>query len=192
MKVDGVVCTEFSHTELLSMEVIGHDWLQDESGTILRGHAPCWLCCRVLRMFSRMDLIELLQVVRVAFVHAHENSALVALWHAFTRHLFDATNLEGNGPSKFDEAWLLCELINFLWTLRIEVLNTTKILEKHMEKALEIELGGRCGQYLYDVLRPVTSPPESKIATTTLDKKTEYARVGEHVLPGSSPVREED
>ncbi|RUP51524.1 hypothetical protein BC936DRAFT_147649 [Jimgerdemannia flammicorona] len=212
MKVDRVVYTEFDHIELLSMEVTGHHGLHDKSRA---GWDHVKGLCALLNMLSRIAYIfphgssELFQEVKVAFVHAH---ALV-LWLTSIRTCREALHLWLFGmpspgiffmqriskaivPSKFDETWLLCDLINFLWTLRVEVLKTTKILEKlktsHAKKALAIRLGESRGQCLYELLRPVTSPSKSRITTTTLDKKTEYAKVGEHVLPGSSPDRLED
>ncbi|RUS31357.1 hypothetical protein BC938DRAFT_477991 [Jimgerdemannia flammicorona] len=101
MKVDGVVYTEFDHIELLSMEVTGHHGLHDKSRA---GWDHVKGLCALLNMLSRIAYIfphgssELFQEVKVAFVHAHEKAALVALWYAVTWHLFDATNLEGNSP----------------------------------------------------------------------------------------------
>ena len=52
--------------------------------------------------------------------------------------------------------------------------------------------GEKCGQFLYEALRPVVASQRSKIVTITLDKKTEFAGVGEDVLPGSSPIRDDE
>jgi hypothetical protein len=200
MKVDGVVYTEFDHIELLSMEVTGHHGLHDKSRA---GWDHVKGLCALLAMLSRIAYIfphgssELFQEVKVAFVHAHEKALHLWLFGMPSPGIFLMQRIsKAIVPSKFDEAWLLCDLINFLWTLRVEVLKATKILEKlktsHAKKALAIRLGESRGQCLYDLLRPVTSPSKSRITTTTLNKKTEYVKVGEHVLPGSSPDRLED
>ncbi|RUS32660.1 hypothetical protein BC938DRAFT_474685 [Jimgerdemannia flammicorona] len=210
MKVDGVVQIEFSEIELLSMEVTGHHGLHDKNRAgwdhIKGMHAALAMLSRIAYVFMHGS-VELFQDVKVAFVHAHaimllfflirKDFAFVALQHANSRHLCHATCRKSSSPAKFGEALLLCELINFLWTLRVEISKTVKAMvmlkESHEEKTLGIKLRGeKCGQFLYEVLRPMVVSKKSKIVTTTLDKKTEFAGVGEGVLPGSSPIRNDE
>ncbi|RUP44702.1 hypothetical protein BC936DRAFT_149109 [Jimgerdemannia flammicorona] len=201
MKADGVVQIGFSEIELLSMEVAGHHGLHDKNRAgwdhIKGMHAALAMLSRIAYVFMHGS-VELFQDVKVGFVHAHGKTLHLWLFNMPTPGIFVMQRVaKAAVPAKFGEALLLCELINFLWTLRVEISKTVKAMvmlkESHEEKTLGIKLRGeKCGQFLYEVLRPMVVSKKSKIVTTTLDKKTEFAGVGEGVLPGSSPIRNDE
>ncbi|RUS20437.1 hypothetical protein BC937DRAFT_95208 [Endogone sp. FLAS-F59071] len=216
MKADGVVQIDFAEIELLSMEVTGHHDLHDKNRAgwdhVKGMHAALAMLSRIAYIFMHGSL-EVFQDIKVAFVHAHGTSLHLWLFNMPTPGIFVMQRVaKATVPAKFGEALLLCELINFLWTLRgfspnsltlflfvaqVEISKTMKALvklkESHGEKTLGINLlGEKRGQVLYEVLRPVVASQRSKIVTTTLDKKAEFAGVGEDVLPGSSPNRDDE
>ncbi|RUP47264.1 hypothetical protein BC936DRAFT_145925 [Jimgerdemannia flammicorona] len=124
MKVDGVVQIDFSEIELLSMEVTGHHGLRDKNRAgwdhIKGTHAALAMLSRIAYIFMHGS-VELFQDVKVAFVHAHGTSLHLWLFNMSTPGIFVMQRVaKATVPAKFGEALLLCELINFLWTLRVE------------------------------------------------------------------------
>ncbi|RUS14528.1 hypothetical protein BC938DRAFT_477318, partial [Jimgerdemannia flammicorona] len=159
MKVDGVVRIDFAQIELLSMEVTGHHGLHDNNRAgwdHAKGfHATLAMLSRIAYAFMHGS-VELFHDIKVVFVHAHETFLHLWLFNMSSPGIFVMQRIaKAKVPAKFEESFLLCELINFLWTLRVEISKTMKALVRlkasHVEKAIAIKvLGERRGQYLYE------------------------------------------
>ncbi|RUP43215.1 hypothetical protein BC936DRAFT_137468 [Jimgerdemannia flammicorona] len=188
-KADGVVHTEHLHIELLFLETTGHHGLSDRP-------RACWDHVKgmtgVLAMLARIAYAfphgsaDDFKNVKVAFIQARGD--YLHLW---------TVNMPSPGiyvmqrvikalvPTFFLEKHHLVSLINFFWTVRVEISKMIDALEKlkktHVANELAIMLkGNRSGIYLPDLLKPVKN---------ILNKKTDYAGVG-RIDPKSSPISE--
>ncbi|RUP11957.1 hypothetical protein BC936DRAFT_139920 [Jimgerdemannia flammicorona] len=189
-KADGVVYTENLHMELLFLETTGHHSLSDRP-------KACWDHVKgmngVLAMLARIAYafphgsVEDFKNVKVAFIHARGD--YLHLWTVSMPspgiYVMQRV-IKALVPVSLSEIHHLVSLINFFWTVRVEISNMIDVLEKLKKTYVANELaimlkGNRSGIYLPNLLKPVENIP----------KKTDYAGVGS-IDPKSSPISEYD